>query len=186
MFALVLLAAVLQAGGTSRPASAHASDVVSEFGSVRAIRLGGTTNVKLSATAPVSRMVSLATQKPFDGKCRLMLELADITFSAPPSVAFEVYVDLPAGAAPKPGDAHHVGSLTFYGLDGKRSPPGAHAVGQLFDITSPARAKAFGGGKLEVTFVPFPLVVATSGSSAPTPVSGVEIGRIEVRLVKAP
>jgi hypothetical protein len=183
-FVPVLLAAVLQAAGTP-PASAQAPDPVREFASAGALRLGGTTNVKLSATAPVSRAIPLAQMKG-GAQCRVMLELGEITFSSPPPVAYDVYVNLPAGAAPKRGDAHHVGSLTFYGLDGKRSPPGAHATGQLLDITSQARAKDSGGGKLVVTFVPFSLVVPASGSSAAKPVSDVEIGRIEIREVKAP
>jgi hypothetical protein len=191
LLAGALLAIALQAGAVAQPAAASGAGGVSEHNAAGAVRLGATTNVKLTASGPVSRVIPLEKTLPLGAACagcRVVLEVGAITFSTPPSTAYDVYVGMPAGAgaAPKPSAARHVGKLTFYGLSGTRAPSRAHETGQLFDITSVARSAAFHGDKIAVSFVPFALVVTDAGHSAAPPPSDLEIGRIEVRLVKAP
>jgi hypothetical protein len=155
---------------------------VSAYDAHDAVRLGATANVRLSATKPVSLTIPLARAAGAAASGRLILEIGGITFAAPPPVGYDVYVGLPPGAAPRANDVRHVGSLTFYGLSGKRATGDAHQTGQLIDITAAARA-AGGRAGVDVTFVPFALVDAPG---APKPSTDVVIGRIEVRMIPAP
>ena len=193
------LAAALLAGtlgiGAGHPAAAGAS--VNGPGSVHALRLGMAQRVALSPGAAVSRTIPLATRTVLGARPaaalfaaasphRLVLDVGDITFSAPPSVAYEVYVDLPAGAKPDPGSPYHAGSLTFYGLDGRRTAANQRAAGQIFDITPLARMPGFDPSKLTVTFVPFDLVTTPHGAPGAPRHSDVVVGRIEVRVADEP
>jgi hypothetical protein len=182
--AAVMLTAALGAGSAAA-AFGSPGDSMSQSGSAGAQRLGAVQGVRLSAAAPVSRTIPLAAAQPL-GARRLVLEIGDITFTAPPSVAYDVYVDLPPGAAPDPHGPHHVGSLTFYGLDGRRPPAHGHAPGQRYDITSAARAPGAAPAAVSVTLVPFELVTTSGGAPAAPRGSNVVIGRIEVRAVEPP
>jgi len=176
-------AALLCVAAAVAPVSASSGDLVSRYQAGDAARLGAAANVRLSATAPVTRTITLARAVAPGARCRLVIELRDVTFSSPPPVAYDVYVNLPHGAVPRGNDPHHVGSLTFYGLDGKASPRGSQALGQLIDVTPAARASAE-RGTIAVTFVPFALV--EGGAGAPKPSTDATIGRIEVRAIAAP
>jgi tyrosinase len=173
-------------------------NILQRFAAPQAKRLGATRGVRLSATAPVSRVVPLATQRLLgahpaaalfsaSSSERMILEIGEITFHTAPSVAYDVYVDLPAGTSPDPAGPYHVGKLTFFGLgptgEGMAGMPMSQGTGELFDISRLARRPGFDPSKLSVTFVPFDLVVTASGASAVTPSSDVTVGTIDVRAV---
>lgn len=193
-----LLAAALLAG-TLGVSARHPAAVASMngSGSEHALRLGTAQRVALSPGAAVSRTIPLATRTVFGARPpaalfapasphRLVLDIGGITFSAPPSVAYEVYVDLPAGAKPDPASPYHAGSLTFYGLDGRPTAANQRAAGQIFDITALARMPGFDPAKLTVTFVPFDLVTTPHGTPAAPRHSDVVVGRIDVRVADEP
>lgn len=177
--AAVLLAGALGTGPGAASASGTRGSSMGENNGAHAGRLGVVQGVRLSAAAPVSRTIPLARQ--LLGSRALVLEIGDITFPAVPSVAYEVYVDLPAGAPPDPHGAHHAGTLTFYGLDGRHAA--ANAAGQMFDITRIARASGSDPASITVTLVPFDLVTAPGGAARS---ANVVIGRMEVRAISEP
>ncbi len=172
----------------------RAANILTEFDSAQAVKLGASGGVQLSASGRTTRVIPLATKKLLGGRSagvlfgaksprKLVIELAGIHFTQPPSVAYDVYVGLPAGTAPNPSGPYHVGQLTFFGLDHEHGGGAEPAVGTLFDVTRLARAKGFDPSKLEVTFVPFDLVVTASGAPGAARRSDVRIETIDVRVV---
>jgi tyrosinase len=121
------------------------------------------------------------------------LNVEDIEGKRNPGTVYGVYADLPAGASAEVDAAHHVGNLSFFGIEGA-SDPGrdehAHGLRVAMDITTLAHELAaedrWAGHALSVSFrplsltppeVPDPedLVAAPAGQDPP-----VEIGRVSV------
>jgi len=112
-------------------------------------------------------------------KRRVLLEITGINDDQPPSVGFEVYVNLPPGAQPDPSSPNYVGNLDLFG-----AKHGAHAhgsdSGQLFDITALSREPKFDANAIRVVVVPFDLLRPKSGA-APLQRSGnTVIGKVRV------
>ncbi|HTD34957.1 MAG TPA: hypothetical protein VK665_14930, partial [Candidatus Elarobacter sp.] len=82
------LAALALVTAASPHVSASPGDLVSRYQAGDAMRLGAASNVRLSATAPVTRTVALARTVAPGANCRLVIELRDVTFSSPPPVAY--------------------------------------------------------------------------------------------------
>jgi hypothetical protein len=171
----------------------HPVNILQRFASPQAVRLGSSSGVHLSASVPVSRTVTLATRQRLgaannavtfaaNSPRKLILEVGEITFTTPPSVAYDVYVDLPPGTPPDREGPYHVGTLTFFGL-GSEGMPMPNGPGELFDISRIARRPGFDPAKLQVTFVPFDLVVTASGGPGTPRESTVTVGTLDVRAV---
>ncbi len=175
---------------TPPPASVSKFSILNEFAAQRSLRLGAVSGVSLSADGPVSSAVPIDAQKlrargvkafAANSPDRLILGVGGIEYTTPPSVAYDVYVTSP-GPTQAPG-RYRAGVLTFF------SHP--HGMGkgpageQLFDITAVAREQGVLADKLEVTFVPFDLVVDADGKPAAKRASDVRIATIELREVTA-
>jgi tyrosinase len=174
------------------PAAAHTVfSVFNEFAAPRSVRLGATAGVSLSAAEPTSSAVPIAAGKlraAGGGKLfaasspdRLILGLGGIEYSKTPSVAYTVYVGS-ADATTTGTQRYRAGILTFFD-HGHQMAEKSPTAEQLFDITAYVRAQGGPPGKLEVTFVPFDLVVDDAGKPAAERVSDARVGSIEVREV---
>jgi hypothetical protein len=127
---------------------------------------------KLSSTASVSKEIQIPGEfsssfSPMVSaeKRRIVLELRGLDYEAPPSVGFEVYVNLPTGEEPRRSSPHFVGVLNLFGL--KHAQSQHKEVKQALDITSIVNQKAFDPNKIRVTIVPFDLFKARSGAVPP-------------------
>jgi len=152
------------------------------------MNLGTAAGIKLG-TAPTTRSIALASKSVFHGQSaaayfgqgsaqRLVLELDGIIVERDPSVAYDIYIDLPKGASPDPKAASYVGSLDFYT---PRLKGGASA---RYDITPLARRAGFGDRELAITFVPVDLAGPTQpGAAAPQRTGEVTIRSLAVRVV---
>ncbi len=80
-----------------------------------AVRLGGT---PVRVTLPVSaegRRVIAALPRDADAGGRINLVLDDIHVEGNPRVAYEIYINLPAGTAPVYTSPHYVGNVNLFG-----------------------------------------------------------------------
>jgi hypothetical protein len=174
---------------TPPPASHRVFSIFAEFAAERSLRLGAASGASLSADQPVSSTIPIAAAKlrargvktfAANAPDRLILGVGGIEYGTTPSVAYEVYVGVP-GPTPAPR-RYRAGILTFF-----NHPHGTDnaSAEHLFDISAVAREQGFNAEKLEVTFVPFDLVVDAAGQPAAKRVSDVRIATIEVRQVTA-
>jgi hypothetical protein len=171
------------------PPSGRGFSILSEYASSRAVHLGTSGGLKLSASEPATSTVSLDAKRMGGPANRmfaaasprkLVLAVNGISYPAEPSVAYDVYAGLPEGTKPDPHGPYHIGSLTFF------SHPHAMDKGsQLFDISALARTPGFDASKLDVTFVPFDLVVTEGGAPGAERRSDVQIAGFDVREVTA-
>ena len=100
------------------------------------------------------------------------LVIRDLNASEPPGVFYDVYLDLPQGARPKPEDPHTVGTLNFYNSVGVSA--GNPGFFFSFDITGTAKslqAHNLLGSRTTVTIVP---------SGNPAANAEAVLGRIEL------
>jgi tyrosinase len=122
---------------------------------------------------------------------RILLHLDDIEAEENPGSVYGVYVNLPENADEQQLAAHHVGNLSFFGIEQAREPrrdETPHGVRSSMDITDVAQhLKAQGewdDAHLSVTLRPLGLL-APEGSDAapPTPTHEdlpVSVGRVSV------
>jgi hypothetical protein len=95
-------------------------------------------------------------------KGELVLSLEGIAFDRPPGVYYEVYLNLPTGEKATPESAHHVGSLSFFGLGHHHGDRGHGAAGAPLNVrfaVPESLRKLIEEGKvdpkdLKVTFTP--------------------------------
>jgi tyrosinase len=92
------------------------------------------------------------------------LNVEDIEGERNPGTVYGVYVDLPPEAPPEAEAAHHVGNLSFFGIEGASSPQGdehAHGLRIAMDISAIAHELAshgkWAGHSLAVAFRPLAL-----------------------------
>ena len=121
--------------------------------------------------APAFGEVSFLNALEFDAKPRrLLLELRGIDYDGPPSVGYDVYVNLPKSTAPDPQSIYFVGTLSLFGV--KHGTHHDEPAVQRFDITGIARREGFDPKQLSVTIVPFDLFVPQLKDAPPLRRSG--------------
>ncbi len=93
------------------------------------------------------------------------LNVENIAADRNPGVVYEVFVELPADPAPETEATHHIGNLSFFGIELSRNPQGdEHAHGLRFsaEISGFAHALAaegkWAGHPLSVSFRPTELI----------------------------
>jgi hypothetical protein len=128
-------------------------------------------------------------------KGELVLSLEGIAFDRAPGVYYEIYLNPPEGEKLTPDSAHHVGSMTFFGL-GHRHEGRGHGASQAplnvrFAIPAPLR-KLLDEGKLDAkelkaTFVPetgtTPVKIGAEVKPAPAR-TAVTIRQVRLMLVR--
>jgi tyrosinase len=118
--------------------------------------------------APASISIPIdgeAASEPIAANQHVYLNVEDIEGESNPGTVYGVYANLPAGAPPDLEAAHHVGNVSFFGIERAQNPQGdepAHNLRVAADITGLARElEARGewvGHTLVVTFRPLTLV----------------------------
>ena len=148
----------------------------------------------VGAPASVSILIDGQAAKQATAAARhIYLNVEDIEGDTNPGTVYGIYANLPEGAPPDLEAAHHVGNLSFFGIERARNPRGdeaSHGLRVAVDITPLARElQARGqweGHTLIVTFRPLTLtppevpdeqdpVRPPSGNDTP-----VRIGRVSV------
>jgi tyrosinase len=150
---------------------------------------GATEQVPVAIDARAHRDV-LAKQGVAEPR-HILLHLEDIEAKENPGSVYGVYVNLPENADAQQLQEHHVGNLSFFGIEQAREPSGdepAHGVRSSMDITDVAHSlKAHGewdGEHVHVTLRPLGLL-APEGADAPPPTPThedlpVQVGRVSV------
>jgi tyrosinase len=125
------------------------------------------------------------------------LHVENIEAEKNPGTVYGIYVNLPKDAPPEQEAAHHVGNVSFFGVERARDPRGdehGHGLRVALDITDSVRALAARGewkdDQLHVTFRPLGLVpddappgpLQASGVHTPAPGGDppVSIGRVSL------
>ncbi len=83
-----------------------------------------------------------AAPDPIAANQHVYLNVEDIKGESNPGTVYGVYANLPVGAPPDLEAAHHVGNVSFFGIERARNPQGdelAHNLRVAADITSLAR-----------------------------------------------
>ena len=99
--------------------------------------------LKLNQRAATDALARLSTGTP-----RILLEIQDIDAERHPGTVYGVYVNLPADAPPDQEPAHHVGNLSFFGVERARDPGGdqqPHGLSLTYDITQLADSERASG-----------------------------------------
>ncbi len=128
--------------------------------SPREIRLALTaeTRARLSALPHDSQARLSALPRDSQAGANIKLVFDDIRLQQNPAVAYDVYVNLPAGADTVYTSPHYIGSLDFFGS----GRPDHKALRREFDLVHPylrlLQLKRWPADTLRVTLVPKPLV----------------------------
>jgi tyrosinase len=114
---------------------------------------------------------------------RVILNIQGIQLEKQPGVYYEVYVNLPPGAAPDFQSIYYAGNLPFFGFEAHADHAGPEGGSHSFDITALARElkaqNQWNEGNVAVTFVPRGLVGATGQTAAaPQATPPVKVGKI--------
>jgi hypothetical protein len=89
----------------------------------------------------------------------MVLHVGEVSFDEQPELYYEIYLNLPAGAAADPEGPHFVGNLPFFGLGGHAAEGEGHAAleaAHAYDVTRLIQALRQAGvftGDPRVTFV---------------------------------
>jgi hypothetical protein len=166
-----------------------------QFAAVReAPVVGEGPGLALSATTPLTIQVSLITDRMIGnltatellsaGSSRhpVLLKVKGIDYESPPSVGFEVYVNLPAEARPNRSSPHYVGNLNLFGIEHVRHLHGGESK-QLFDITEISRAPGFDKNEIRVTIVPFDLLEPKPGVARLQRSGNAKVDKLEVLVI---
>lgn len=93
------------------------------------------------------------------------LNVEDIEAERNPGTVYGIYVNLPDGASPEEAERHHVGNVSFFGVERARDPRGdehAHGLRVTLEISQLVRELTAQGGwddeQLRVSFRPIGLV----------------------------
>lgn len=131
------------------------------------------TTVPLDARAVADALARTATLQP-----RILLELKDVVAEKNPGSVYGVYVDMPENAPVEQEPLHHVGNLSFFGIERAGAPRGEghpHGLSVTFDITEIANALRARGEwsetGVDVTFRPHRLI-PPDGAEPPPPAEG--------------
>jgi tyrosinase len=95
--------------------------------------------------APVSVSIMIdgeAAREPIGGDRRVYVNVEDVEGERRPGRVYGVYANLPPEAPAELTPAHHIGNLSFFGLERASAPVAdepAHALGASYEITSLAR-----------------------------------------------
>jgi tyrosinase len=121
----------------------------------------------------------------------IVLHLEDIEAKENPGSVYGVYVNLPENADEQQLDSHHVGNLSFFGIEQAQDPAGdkpTHGIRSSMDITGVAKSlEAQGewdGRHVHVSLRPLGLD-AGEGADAPPPIAmhedlPVKVGRVSI------
>jgi hypothetical protein len=163
---LSLLGASLRAG--AQPSAPMSGQTLAAAHAV--ILAGETTRVSLAAGADAvalrRKLADAARQRA------VYLVLDDLKAAEAPSVVYEIYLGLPAGAAPSADDPHFVGTLNFFAV----APPNTVRRSRSYDVTSLVSSLPSQGGSddnLAVTIVGRPQ--PGQASSAPPGIGSVAL-----------
>lgn len=110
------------------------------------VELGSaTTRVSLApaATTPRGGRTLASWLDALEKEERVALILRGLRAQKPPGVLYHLYLDLPPGATPTPGDPHLVGVVNFFNAvtpPGAAPPPDEHAAFDSYDVTEIARS----------------------------------------------
>lgn len=128
--------------------------------------------------SPVTVSIAIGAETP-TAESALTLSVEGVRGTGVPGVAYEVYVDLPAGAQADPAGVHYVGLIGLFGLQPGDAGPHAHHGGQSatqrFDLSRHAAGPS-GRDRLDVTFVPLDL--SGLGSVPAGPIAEIERVRV--------
>lgn len=142
------------------------------------------------ALDPRAQSEALARQGVSEPR-HIVLHLEDIEAKENPGSVYGVYVNLPQNADEQQLDSHHVGNLSFFGIEQAQEPSGdrpPHGVRSSMDITDVARSlEAQGewdGRHVHVSLRPLGLEAA-EGADAPPPIPmhedlPVKVGRVSI------
>jgi tyrosinase len=147
------------------------------------------TTVPLDPRASSDALARAAVLQP-----RILLELKDVEAEKNPGSVYGVYVDLPENAPVDEEPLHHVGNLSFFGIERAHAPRGdehAHGLSVTFDITEVANALRARGQwsetAVDVTFRPHGLIApddaeqsASAAGTQPEHELPVTVGSISV------
>lgn len=162
----------------SRPRSRTARSSIGVEGPVAEVDASDAPNGITLTGSPVAVSVALGAETP-TAEGALTLSVEGIRGTGVTGVAYEVYVDLPAGAEADPAGTHYVGLIGLFGLQPGDAGPHAHHGGQSatqrFDLSRNAAGPS-GRDRLDVTFVPLDL--AGSGAIPAGPIAEVERVRL--------
>ncbi len=151
---------------------------------------GSATSVSLAVPSSSRKLVA----PPSEGGGRLLVRVEDIEAAQDPKIAYSVYLNLPAGADDAEKLAHHIGNVSFFGIE-KASDPDAPPGGGVgwrhtFDATDVVEhlkdAGSWDPARVDVTFEPVVLLPApgedevAEDREAGAAVPPVKIGRVSV------
>jgi len=147
---------------------------------------GAPVTVALDVAAPQAPHVTAVAEA--DRSAYLNVE--GITGESNPGTSYGVYLNLPGGSDGAPTDAHHVGNLSFFGLervgDTTRDHSGGHGLHHAYNITdvvADLRSRdAWNPRRLSVTFLPLGPVPPEDdeGAAGPEAHQTITIGRVSL------
>lgn len=123
---------------------------------------------------------------------RVYVNVEGIQGERNPGLSYAVYVNLPPDESPDTAERHHVGNLSFFGIERARDVdvdhPGGHGLRYAFDVTELATALQGEGrwdpAQVRVSFEPLrtlpPAGETREGVEAPESASPVRIGRVGI------
>ena len=129
---------------------------------VAEVQLSGATT---SVEVPLNQQAVHDASAAAEGPSRVMLEADNIRADGRPGAVYAVYVNLPAGASDEHAAAHHVGTLSFFGIQRALEPRAdeqPHGLSATFDLSELAADERAAGQwndqSVTVTFVPLGLI----------------------------
>ncbi len=175
--------ALAAAAAAATPAHDHAAMQMAET------ELGQTSGpIPLSTAQPTARSVPLTKPVPpinpalaaSGGGDRVMVQVVGLTARVRPALAYDVYVDLPAGTKPSRETKNFVGTATFFAAGAPSAGPNRTLA---FDVTDLLRARGSNAKDAQVTLVPVKLVQAPVNPTAaakPAPDYGITVNALRV------
>ncbi len=193
-----VMAAAVGAGAANPNAGNMADQPIPEMigATDQPIVLTGPTNVSLALTAPTGP-AALAAAAPGASTAaagRLHLNIENITGSGDP-VAYEVYVNVPAGENPREHPELFAGLMPMFGVaessqaDEHHSGSGLHYAFDVTDIVRALAAKnAWDANNVQLTFVPQPSPVpegaaplaGAAAAAGPQSAGPFQVGRVSL------
>ncbi|TAL04101.1 MAG: tyrosinase family protein [Rhodospirillaceae bacterium] len=184
-------------GGGATPMAASAAPPAS--GSVVLDMKAGT--MSLPPDRPTNQLLAIPPMKVFAApsapaalsaapsgtRRRVILEIAGVDYKAPPSVGYNVFVNLPERASPDRASPNFVGTLALFGL--KHEPMAGMKdemstdTAQQFDVTRFVRSTP-DLKQLQVTIMPFSLYRPRKGEVPKPAEAGVVLGGMRLLVVE--
>lgn len=134
--------------------------------------------VALTSAAPnVRGLRSLLESEPAEAR-KVVVELRGVKTTSPPSVGFDVFVDLPDGEPARRSDERYVGTVSMFGLN--------HKGVQHFDISNWIRKHGADPKSVKVSIVPFDLFEPKPGKPRVRRNGGITIDSLGVVVLGTP